>query len=834
MNRRAPILITAILLTSITAAEAAAADQPPPLYKIDTLAGAAFTGDGRPASVAVFLQPQCVATDRAGNIYISDTGDHRVRRIGTDGLVRTVAGTGMPGYRGDGGPATQAQLNAPYGMAVDSTGNLYIADLGNAVIRRITPDGVIQTWAGGGRDPLSTGLVAPAKTVQLLQPRDVAVDRAGNLIVADFGGHRVYSVTPGGSIATIAGTGEPGAVAGAGLNDARKAALSYPAAVAIDVDGAILVADSGNRRLRRVAFGNIWTVTDRNKREIEFGTPTGIATDPSGRIYVADGSPLRTAVISPAGDLTLAAVASSSVALTPLLDLIAVSGRRVRKLSGSRTEVIAGQGAGDGRLTSDWRFSQPSAAVRDLTGALWIADTGLGRIRRLNASATELSTVVTALDSPVSLAVDSAGRVWAGDRSGNGGIWRVDVPIPQALIEGQNRPLVPTAMAFDPDNALYVADAANNLIRRVTSAGSMTVLAGGGRDTGDGQGLQLKLNAPAGVAVDLSGAVWFTESGSGKLRKIVGGRVTTLAGPELIEPRGIRFDRAGKLWVADAGAHRIVVVDTATGNWYPVAGSADKGFSGDAGFALAAMLNGPTDVWPEPDGSALIVDTGNDRLRRIEKVQNEPEKPVVTPPSTASPITLSPIRVLHVATRQESDVAPGQLAWIEGKDLTSPEVTISGAPVQILEATSSRLTIQIPALAAGWVEVAVKSAGQLYGKTALRIIPSVPGILTVADGKGQALAVNADGQVNGPDHPAERGSVISLFLTGDGGLAPNSFADIAGYQAEILWAGPAPTLIGVTQANIQTPGGFAPSGTVPITLGFDALRTQPGVTIVSR
>ncbi len=807
----------------------------PPLYRIDTLAGSGFTGDGRAANAAIFLQPQCVAVDRAGNIYVSDTADHRVRRIGTDGIVRTVAGNGTPGNKGDGGPGPQAQLNAPYGIAVDAAGNVFIADLGNGLVRRVGLDGVIQTWAGGGTNPISAVGSAAARTVRMVQPRDVLVDRGGNLIIADFGAHRVYSVTPGGSLSVIAGTGEPGTISA--MTEALKAPLAWPSALGMDLDGVLLIGDSGNRRVRRLGFGYLWTVLDRNRREIEFGTPTGIACDSVGRIYVADGDPTRTAVISPAGDLTAVPVGSTSVAVTPYFEVLTVSERRVRKLSGGmKIEVLAGQGAGDGRVASEWRFSQPSSVLRDAAGAIWVADTGLGRIRKLNTATNELSSPVSSLDSPVSLALDANGKVWAGDRGGVGGVYWIEATTPRALVVGQNRPVVPTALAFDSYGYAYMADAANNLIRRVGPDGSLTVLAGGGRETGDGQGLQLKLAGPAGIAVDASGVVWFSESGTGKLRKIISGRVTTVAGPEMIEPRGMRFDKSGKLWIADAGAHRIVVLEP-NGNWYPVAGSGDRGFSGDTGLALAAMLRSPTDVWPDADGSALIADTGNDRIRRIEIVRNEPEPPPVTPqqpPPTGAPITLSPITVLHAATLLESDLAPGQLAYVDGKDMTAPEVTIADQPVRILEASSGRLTILVPVLPPGFAELAVKLQGQLFGKTAVRIAGAVPGILTVAGGKGQALALNSDGTVNGLDNPAARGSVVSLFITGDAGLAPGQTAEIGGYPADVVWSGAAPGLIGITQVNIQTPGGFSPSGAVGVTLAFEGYKTQTGVTIYSR
>ena len=156
-------------------------------------------------------------------------------------------------------------------------------------------------------------------------------------------------------------------------------------------------------------------------------------------------------------------------------------------------------------------------------------------------------------------------------------------------------------------------------------------------------------------------------------------------------------------------------------------------------------------IFLDRDGSALIVDTANDRIRRIEKQGNEPEPPPVTPPTTppagAGSITLSPVNVLHAATLLESDLAPGQLAYVTGTAFNNPEVTLSGEPLPLLEVSPTRLTVQIPQSAKpGFVELAVRNDGQIYGRLAIKIAGTNPGILTEGNGKNLALALNADGQ----------------------------------------------------------------------------------------
>ena len=142
-------------------------------------------GDGGPATAAQISTIQGIAVDRWGNLYLSDTGNHRVRKISTSGVITTLAGTGVAGFSGDGGPATAAQLNLPYGLAADLAGYLYVADLGNDRVRRVGPDGVIITVAGNGNQG-SSGDGGAATGAQLLSPRNVAVDAAGNLYFSEF------------------------------------------------------------------------------------------------------------------------------------------------------------------------------------------------------------------------------------------------------------------------------------------------------------------------------------------------------------------------------------------------------------------------------------------------------------------------------------------------------------------------------------------------------------------------------------------------------------------------------------------------------------------------
>ncbi|MFJ8584886.1 RICIN domain-containing protein [Streptomyces sp. NPDC093595] len=267
--------------------------------KISTFAGtgeADFGGDDGPAPSARLNYPRGVAVDSAGTVYIADAGNHRVRKVTADGKISTFAGTGTAGSGGDGGPATAAELDRPYGVAVDSTGTVYIADHNNHRIRKVTADGKISTFAGTG-EAGSEGDGAAAKSAQLNGPHAVAVDSAGVVYIADTGNHRVRKVAADGEISTVAGTGE--ADFGGDGGAAESARLNHPAAVAVDSAGCLYICDQYNHRVRKVAAdGEISTVAGTG--EADFGgddgpassarlnNPLGLALDGIDALYIAD------------------------------------------------------------------------------------------------------------------------------------------------------------------------------------------------------------------------------------------------------------------------------------------------------------------------------------------------------------------------------------------------------------------------------------------------------------------------------------------------------------------------------------------------------------------
>ena len=264
-----------------------------------------YGGDGAAATSAQLNYPTGVAVDAGGTVYVAEQNGHRIRAINPAGIIRTVAGTGTRGFSGDGGAATSAQLNRPSGVAVDAGGTVYVADLSNHCIRAISPAGIIRTVAGTGNAGYS-GDGGPATSAQLNQPYGVAVDAAGTVYVADVSNQRIRAISPAGVIRTVAGTGTAG-YGGDGAA-ATSAQLSSPYGVAVDAGGTVYVADYGNQRIRAISpAGVIRTVAGTGTAgyggdgaaatAAQFNGPTGVAVDGSGTVYVSDRSNQRVRVI---------------------------------------------------------------------------------------------------------------------------------------------------------------------------------------------------------------------------------------------------------------------------------------------------------------------------------------------------------------------------------------------------------------------------------------------------------------------------------------------------------------------------------------------------------
>ncbi|MBN9559179.1 MAG: hypothetical protein J0H14_00420 [Alphaproteobacteria bacterium] len=339
---------------------------------ISTVTGtgqAGYSGDGGPATEACLNNPFDVAFDRAGNLYFSDTFNHCIRRVDANtGVIGTVAGNGEAGYSGDGGRATEARLNEPYGIVLDASGNLYFADRLNRRVRRVDTRGVITTVAGTG-EPVSDGDGRPADRAGLAEPNGLALDPAGaRLFIADVAAHRVRVVDLArGMIATFAGSGEPrhdgdgGPAAQAGIFGAR--------AVQVAPDGTVYILERQGSTLRAV-----------NARSGVIRTVAGTGA----RGYDGDGGEAVAATFNAPKEFAVDAEGN--------LLIVETENHVIRRID-ARTRIvttIAGNGGhggeGDGGPATQAGLARPHGVAVGPDGAIYIGDTENHRIRKLTAS----------------------------------------------------------------------------------------------------------------------------------------------------------------------------------------------------------------------------------------------------------------------------------------------------------------------------------------------------------------------------------------------------------------------------------------------------------------
>jgi sugar lactone lactonase YvrE len=290
---------------------------------ITTVAGngtQGYSGDGGPAVKAALNIPTGVAEDIVGTLYFADTNNNRVRKVVqptviNHDIISTIAGNGSAGFSGDNGQGTAAQLNGPSGVAVDTHGDVFVSDTGNNRVREILPSGIIKTYAGNGascgRNPAGATVTnnIPATSASLCSPTGLALDHSGNLYISDSGHNRVREVTTAGIIKAFAGTGAYGS--GGDGGQATSAQLSVPTGLAVDALGNVYIADSFNSKVREVSGGIITTFAgtgsfgysgDGGKAtKAKLSLPTGIGVDPSGDVFISDTGNSRIREVTPAG-----------------------------------------------------------------------------------------------------------------------------------------------------------------------------------------------------------------------------------------------------------------------------------------------------------------------------------------------------------------------------------------------------------------------------------------------------------------------------------------------------------------------------------------------------
>jgi sugar lactone lactonase YvrE len=545
---------------------------------VSTFAGApgqAGSNDGASGD-ARFLYPFAVAVDGAGNVFVADSGNHNIRRI-SNGSVSTIAGT--PGIAGRAdGVGTAALFNAPQGIAVDAAGNVYVADTNNSTVRKIAPGGAVTTLAGvAGSTGSGDGNGGSAR---FNYPVGLAVDAAGVVYVADFGNSVIRKVTGNGDVTTFAGAAQQaGNVDGAG----GAARFDHPMAVSVDAGGNVYVADTSSQTIRMISpSGGVSTRagrpgfggrSDGSGSGARFFYPAGLAATAGGTVYIADTGNHVLRVMSPGGD--------------------------VGTLAGSIGQTGSTDASGSAAL-----FAYPDGIAVDGGGNVVVADRNNHVIRRITAGGA------------VSTLAGAAGI--AGSADGPGAAARFNQP---------------TGVAIDGSGNVYVADAGNSTIRKIAADGSVSTFAGaaGSAGSNDGVGAGARFNAPQGVAVDTVGNVYVADTNNSTLRKITSnGTVSTLAGApgqtgsgdgaggsaRFNQPYAVAVDSSGNVYVADFFNATIRKLTAATGGVSTLAGAAGQlGYTDGSGSV--ARFNQPYGVAADNNGNVYVADTYNRVIRKV-------------------------------------------------------------------------------------------------------------------------------------------------------------------------------------------------------------------------
>ena len=866
-----------------------------------------YSGDGGPATSAqvnlsflvdAFLA-NGLAVDPAGSLFIADSGNHRVRRVSPDGIIATVAGIGTMGFSGDGGPATSAQLAHPNGLTVDGAGNLFIADYDNQRIRKVSTAGIITTVAGGGTAGLGDG--GPAVDAQLgvrlpgysTGPLGVAVDASGNLFIGDYGNHRIRQVSAAGIITTVAGNGNRGFSGDGGA--ATGAQLASPVGPAVAAAGNVFFADAGNARIRQVSTSGIITTVAGDGTLGPSGDggpatstplfPNSVAVDGAGNLFIGDYGSNRIRKVSPGGIMTT--VAGCAPGCIP---------GGIPGDGGPATSVRLWLGLGDPNFLG--------GTALDSAGNLFIADTNNQRIRKVSPDGIITTAAGTGamgfsgdggpatsaqLSAPLAVAVDSENNLYIADTYNNR-VRKVSANGIITTVPGPDSEFgVPTGVAVDGDGNVFTTDSlrsgacCSTAIRKISPSGVVTTVAGGGAITGpltDGAAAtDANLFGFLSLAVDSAGNLFIAAPFDGRVHKVSpSGVITTVAGggalrgtsadggpaksAALASPTGVAVGGAGNLFISTAdydydssgGDERIRKVSP-SGIITTVAGTGAFaiGLSADGAPATSAQLAGPAGVAVDGTGNVFFADTSNNTVRILRPTDRTVLISAVVDAASQRSNPLSPgkIVVLYGAGLGPSGLVQNQPSNGQfGSELAGTRVSFNGIPAPILYTSATQVAAIVPYAVSGAIaEVTVTYQGEVSTAFKVAVAASVPSLFTLnLTGAGQAAAINAtDGTVNTAANPVKIGGFISLYATGEGQTVPAGQdgritgsalpvlpvrATVGGIPATIQYAGSAPEQVaGLMQVNVQIPSGVEAGGYVPVVLQVGDRTSSPAVWI---
>ena len=755
---------------------------------VSTLAGGSYGFQNGTGTNASFKEPTGVAVDNNGNVYVADRDNNAIRKITTNGVVTTLAGNGRHGFKN--GKGTNATFNLPSGVAVDGIGNVYVVDRNNNAIRKITTNGVVTTLAGKGSDGFQNGT---GTNSAFFYPEGVAVDNNGNVYVADTDNDAIRKITSNGVVTTLAGK--------YGFQDGTGAEASFwgPMQLAVDSSGNVYVADSGNNAIRKitilssqtiaftltnapvggvqyldsamlsassssglpVSYSSLNTnvavvVTNGSSCSLRFvgaGTATIVATQ-SGSDTYASAIPVSQSLVvnkltptvsfnppgtiaysrnlkrplfaSTTGDQTAIAFASSKTNVASIegsnalikgvgmatltasvpasanynsasnnqvltvtkgsqtisfpslrpqygsvnsLDSVSSAGLPITYSASANVKIVTNQHSGPtatfvgigsaiitGKAPSNplYNMATTSTVVSiEPPGSTYVFSTLAGNPSS-NGNSTNNNIRITfqngndtnaTFNSPSGVAVDNSGNVYVADINdsairkitSNGVVTTLAGGLTSGFQDGRGSKAIfnyPAGVAVDHSGNVYVADALNNVVRKITSNGVVTTFAGNGSyGFQDGTGTNSAFYYPAGIAVDAAGNVYVADTFNCAIRKITSsGVVTTLAGngyygfqdgtgnnATFNDPNGLAVDSAGNVYVADALNNAVRKIDT-SGHVTTFAGNGTPGFSDGNGFN--ATFSNPEGVAVDGAGNVYVTDTLNNAIRKIDASSN--------------------------------------------------------------------------------------------------------------------------------------------------------------------------------------------------------------------
>ncbi|MCE2717020.1 MAG: hypothetical protein LW696_07085 [Alphaproteobacteria bacterium] len=636
--------------------------------------GGMYPGDGGFPTSAVVSSPAGVFVDSNNTTYIADTNNHRIRMIWgpasngtyTQGSIYTIAGTGSSGFSGDGGAATSALLNAPRSVKVDNAGNIFVADYNNNRIRKFTLGGIISTVAGG-INVVGDTLLPTAAVVN--SPGQVVLDALNNIYIADTSNHRIRMVWMAtsnttytqGNMYTIAGTGAAGNAAN-GIA-ATSAPLSSPRGVQVDSLGNIYIADYGNHCIRRFILGGTISTIAGTAGSSGFSGDGGAATaallngptaffvDALRNVYIADQNNRRIRLVPN---------------ITTIANGVTYTAGNIYTIAGTGVAGFSGDGGAATAATfGNTTSSSPTGVCVDSLGRIFVADQGNNRIRMFTLGGN-ISTVAgggnsvnngvatsSLVSSPQNVFVDSSNNVYIAELGGarirkftvGGNISTIAGTGTQGYngdgIAATSAQIRPFNVYVDSSQNVYIADWTNNRIRKFQVGGTISTIVGTGSTTYIGDGglaTNAALNAPTNFCVDNTGNIYIADQNNHRIRMVwnaasngtyTQGNIYTVAGigsatyngdgilatsAAVNSPGGVFVDNSNRIYVADCQNHRIRMF-TLGGAILTIAGNGATGYSGDGGAAISATMNLPQDVFVDGIGRIYVADLFGNNIR---------------------------------------------------------------------------------------------------------------------------------------------------------------------------------------------------------------------------